>query len=285
MAFAYWVHHWDPFLIQFSEGFGIRYYGLAYLAGFFGAAWMMYHYAAKGRSPFPSSAISDLMTYLVVGVLVGGRLGYFLLYQLDSLRSDPLAVFRVWEGGMASHGGFIGVLLALWLWSRKRHVRLLRVGDVVVSVTPIGLFFGRVANFINGELYGKVASVPWAIIFPQSAPGRPVELIPPRHPSQLYEAALEGLLLFAYLQLRFWRSNVTRAHPGQLGGEFLIVYALVRMFGELFREPDAALLFGLSRGTFYSVFLIVAGVVVIVLARRSTPTPPETTIESTPPIA
>ena len=285
MPFAYWVHNLKPFLVEFTEGFGIRYYGLAYIAGFIGAAWMMYRYVKAGRSPFPASAVSDLMTYLVIGVLVGGRLGYFFLYQLDSLRSDPLAVFRVWEGGMASHGGFIGVLLALAWWSRKHRVRLFRVGDVVVSVTPIGLFFGRVANFINGELYGKVASVPWAMIFPQSAPGRPVDMIPPRHPSQLYEAALEGLLLFAYLQLRFWRSNVVRAHPGQLSGEFLIAYAVVRMFGELFREPDAALLFGLSRGTFYSVFLIIAGIGVIALSRRPPLPPADPAIDSKPPVA
>lgn len=265
---AYWVHDLDPFLVQFSDSFGIRYYGLAYLAGFAAAAWLLHLYWRKGQSPFGLSTITDLMTFVVLGVLVGGRMGYFFLYQLDTLRSDPLALFRVWEGGMASHGGFAGVLIALWWWGRKRAVPVLQVSDVIVTTAPLGLFFGRIANFINGELYGKITDVSWAVIFPQSAPpGTPISAIPPRHPSQLYQATLEGLVLLAYMQWRFWRSGTARAQPGRLSGEFLIGYAIVRMLGEIFREPDASLLFGVSRGTFYSVFLIVAGAWLIVRAR------------------
>jgi len=264
MSLAYWVHDLSPFLIKFSENFGIRYYGLAYLVGFFAAGWLLFRYWKAGRSPFPMEAISDLMTYIVVGTLVGGRLGYFLLYQLDSLRSDPLAIVRVWEGGMASHGGMVGVILAMWLWERKRRVAFFQVSDLIVTVAPVGLFFGRIANFINGELYGKISTVPWAVIFPGSAaPGTPVSEIPPRHPSQLYEAALEGMLLFAFLEWRFWRSNITRETPGRLSGEFLLAYAAVRVAGEIFRQPDAPLLFGLSRGIFYSLFLVVAGTVIV----------------------
>jgi phosphatidylglycerol:prolipoprotein diacylglycerol transferase len=264
MPFAYWVHNLRPFVIQFSDSFGIRYYGLAYLAGFVAAAWLLYLYWKAGRSPFALNSISDLMTYIVAGVLIGGRLGYFFLYQTSTLRTDPFAVIRVWEGGMASHGGFIGVLIAMWWWARKRQVPFFQVSDLIVTVTPVGLLFGRIANFINGELYGKETTVPWAVIFPQSAaPGTPLALIMPRHPSQLYEAALEGALLLAFMQWRFWRTDVARNQPGRLGGEFLIAYAIVRMFGEMFREPDASLLFGVSRGTFYSVFLIIAGVAVI----------------------
>jgi phosphatidylglycerol:prolipoprotein diacylglycerol transferase len=271
MPLAYWVHDFRPFLVQFSGNFGIRYYGLAYLAGFVAAGGLLYYYHRRGRSPFDFNAISDLMTYIVVGVLIGGRLGYFLLYRFDTLQTDPLELLRVWEGGMASHGGFVGVLGALWWWARRRRVPVLAVSDLVVTTAPAGLFFGRIANFINGELYGKITSVPWAGIFPQSAaPGMPVALIPPRHPSQLYQAGLEGLLLFAYLQWRFWRGGA-RLPPGRLSGEFLLAYAVVRMIGEVFREPDAALIFGVSRGTFYSVFLIAAGAALILAGRTAPP--------------
>lgn len=275
MPLAYWVHHLSPFLIEFSEGVGIRYYGLAYLAGFVTAGWLLFRYYQAGRSPFDVGAITDLMTYIVAGVLLGGRLGYFFLYQLDSLRADPLAIFRVWEGGMASHGGFIGVLLAMLWWAHKRGTTLFRVSDLIVTVAPAGLLFGRIANFLNGELYGKITDVPWAVIFPQSAsPGQPEHLIQPRHPSQLYEAALEGVVLLALVQWRFWRSDVTRRQPGRLSGEFLVAYAVLRMIGETFREPDAGLLLGVSRGTFYSIFLIVAGLALILWRPRSSgPTP------------
>jgi phosphatidylglycerol---prolipoprotein diacylglyceryl transferase len=269
MPLAYWVHDLTPFLFKFSENFGIRYYGLAYLAGFFAAAWLLHRYWRAGRSPFAMDAITDLMTYIVVGTLVGGRLGYFLLYQVETLRTDPLTLFRVWEGGMASHGGMLGIVIAEWLWARKRKVEFFTVADLIVTVAPVGLLFGRIANFINGELYGKVTTVSWAVIFPQSAPGMPITEIPPRHPSQLYEAALEGVVLLAFIQWRFWRTNMTRENPGRLSGEFLIVYAILRVLGEIFREPDASLLFGVSRGVFYSLFLIVAGLVILTQKIRS----------------
>lgn len=264
MPLAFWVHDLSPFLIRFSENFGIRYYGLAYLLGFVAAVWLLHRYHRAGRSPFGSSEIADLITYIVFGVMIGGRLGYFILYKPDLLLRDPLALLKVWEGGMASHGGFLGVVVALYLFASKHKVPFLLVGDLIVTTAPAGLFFGRVANFINGELWGKVSHVSWAVIFPLSdTTGTPVPLIEPRHPSQLYEAALEGVLLFAYLQWRFWRSDTARTHPGRLSGEFLLGYALVRMVCEIFREPDASLLFGVSRGTFYSVFVIGAGLYLI----------------------
>ena len=267
MLFAFWVHNLDPFIVRFSDSFGIRYYGLSYVLGFLGAIWFLHRYQRAGRSPFGGNTIGDLITYIVFGVMLGGRLGYFLLYQTELIFRDPLALLRVWEGGMASHGGFLGVVIALWLFARKHQVRFLQVSDLIVTTAPIGLFFGRIANFINGELYGKSATVSWAVIFPQSAsPSTPLHLIIPRHPSQLYEAALEGLFLFALMQWRFWRSDVARTSPGRLSGEFLISYSVVRMIGESFREPDAGLILGLSRGSFYSVFLIGAG---LALMRRS----------------
>ncbi len=269
---THWVHDLSPFLIRFSDNVGIRYYGLAYVLGFVAAGWLMHLYARRDRSLLRGERITDVMTYLVIGVLVGGRLGYFLLYHTDWLLRDPLAFFRVWEGGMASHGGFVGVLVALAWWSRRQQLPVLHVTDVVVSTAPLGLFFGRVANFINGELWGKVTDFKYAVIFPQSAkPGTPLLLIEPRHASQLYAAFLEGLVLLALMQWRFWKSDLVRQQPGRLSGEFLIAYALLRIVGEHFREPDASLLFGLSRGTFYSFFLIVAGVGLILFAGRPRP--------------
>jgi len=274
LFFAYLVDNFSPFVVRFTDNFGIRYYGLAYLLGFIAGGWLLYRYAHAGRSLVPAAKVADLVTALVVGVLVGGRLGSYLLYGgWQRFSTDPLEIFRVWEGGMASHGGMIGVALALAWFARANKIPFLHLGDLIVSVAPAGLFFGRIANFINGELWGKIprVPVPWAVIFPLSAPGKPIELIPPRHPSQLYEAALEGVLLFAFLQWRFWKSDVVRARPGRLSGEFLVGYALVRIFCEIFREPDKdiSLILGLSRGTFYSLFLVAIGAGLIL--RRGRP--------------
>lgn len=269
---THWVHDLSPFLIRFSENFGIRYYGLAYLLGFVGALWLLHLYHRHGKSPFGSNTIGDLITYIVFGVMLGGRLGFFVLYQLDSVRHDPFVIFRVWEGGMASHGAFVGVFLALLLFARKHQVPFFHVSDLIVTTAPLGVMLGRIANFINGELWGRTSSVSWAVIFPHSAaPGTKPFLIPARHPSQLYEAALEGAVLLALMQWRIWRSDVTRTNPGRLSGEFLVAYAVLRMIGEEFREPDASLILGVSRGTFYSIFLIVAGLALILRRPAATP--------------
>jgi len=273
MFLAYWVHDLSPFVVKFTDTFGIRYYGLAYLLGFVGGAWLLHIYARAGRSKLPSAQVSDLIIAIVVGVMVGGRLGSFFLYESwRSLAEDPLALFKVWEGGMSSHGGFVGVAVALAWFARSGKLPFLHLSDLIVSVAPLGLMLGRIANFINGELWGKVTTVSWAVIFPDSEPGTPVSQIAPRHPSQLYEAALEGALLLVMMQWKFWRTGVVQRQPGRLAGEFLIAYAVVRMIGEIFREPDAGidLIFGLSRGTFYSVFLIAAGVVLIWRTTRKT---------------
>ncbi len=272
LPIAYWVHNLSPFLWKFTDTIGIRYYGLSYVLGFLGAAWMLILYAKKERSPLPSAKVWDLMMVLMLGVYIGGRVGHFFLYD-DWLRTkeDPLFILKVWEGGMSFHGGFVGVVLAVYLYARSAGLRFLHVGDLIASVSAVGLFFGRIANFINGELWGKHTDVPWAIIFPQSAPSWiPLGAIMPRHPSQLYEAALEGLVLFALMQWRFWRSDVVTKAPGRLTGEFCIAYAFFRSICEVFREPDAgiSLLLGLSRGTFYSILLFAVGVVFIVRGER-----------------
>lgn len=270
----YWVHDLSPFLIEFSSrpfGLeGIRYYGLAYLFGFLGAWLLLKLYNAKGKFEIDADSRATLMTAIIIGVLAGGRVGYMLLYDFAGFLENPISLFRVDQGGMASHGGFVGVLLALFWFARKQGYSLLQLGDVAVTLAPLGLMFGRIANFINGELWGRVTTVSWAVIFPGS-PKSYNELLQtygpePRHPSQLYEALLEGGLLFAYAQWRFWK---TRPTVGQLSGEFLFAYGVVRIVGEMFREPDASLLIGLSRGQFYSIFLILGGAVVIWYARKT----------------
>ncbi|MFQ3225597.1 MAG: phosphatidylglycerol:prolipoprotein diacylglycerol transferase [Lentimonas sp.] len=270
---SYWVHDLSPFLIRFPDNSigldGIRYYGLSYLFGFLAAWGLLRLYNAKGKFAIDADARATLMTAVILGVIVGGRLGYMLLYDLEAFLQNPLLVLKVNQGGMASHGGFLGVLLAVVWFARKYKYNFFKLGDVIVTLAPLGLCFGRIANFWNGELWGRVTDVNWAVIFPHSPTVYNAAFhmfaAEPRHPSQLYAAALEGALLFTYAQWRFWR---TSPPAGQIGGEFLIGYGIVRIFGELFREPDAALIMGLSRGQFYSIFMILAGAAIIRIARR-----------------
>lgn len=269
LTWAYWVHDWDPFLIQWSENWGIRYYGLAYLAGFitvfFGLRW----FYDKGWSQIPKEKVGDLLTYGVIGTLLGGRLGYCLLYDWDTTMRDPIGVIAFWRGGiegMASHGGMVGIALAVLIFAWRNNYRLWPIYDnLCLWVTP-GIFFGRVANFINGELWGRPAELPWAVVFPD-APWIAGQMVP-RHPSQLYEALLEGLLLF--IILTGVRIRCSKLPEGLLSGLFLAGYGVVRIFGELFREPDNNLfLFAeVTRGQFYSVFMILAGMIIFLISFR-----------------
>lgn len=273
---GYWVHDLDPFLIRFPEGWfleGIRWYGLAYLAGFVFGAVMLSVYYKKNRSPLAPDAQSNFMLALIVGVLAGARLGYMIFYAWDALIASPLSVFQVWHGGMSSHGGMLGALLATWIFSRKQKCGFLQLGDIIASLAPAGVFFGRVANFINGELWGRETDVPWAVIFKyekfNSFTGTSeLAYLLPRHPSQLYAAAGEGLLILAWTQLRFWKKEPLP--HGQLIGEACLLYAAVRIADEFFREPDIGVSFilGLTRGQFYSAVLALVGGVFIVAARR-----------------
>ncbi|HEY3754948.1 MAG TPA: prolipoprotein diacylglyceryl transferase [Opitutaceae bacterium] len=269
MPLAFFVVKFNPYLGPHWGKIGIHYYGLAYMLGFLGAAGMLYYYAIKGRSRLPAVLVSDFMVSMALGVLVGGRVGYMLLYDFDVLIHQPLSLFSVWDGGMASHGGMLGVTLAIAWFARKHKLPFLPLGDLVVTVAPIGLFFGRLANFINGELWGKPTDVAWAMIYPDAPT---VDgLMVPRHPSELYEAGLEGLFVFLYMQWRFWRSDTARQKPGQLCGEFFVVYAIVRVFCELYREPDAGKVLEIlghdvSRGTLYSIILFAIGLGLIVRA-------------------
>ena len=253
---AYYIHDLNPFLIEFGSGWGIRYYGLAYVAGFlawfYGLAW----FRRKGWSVLNDNQIAELLFYTVLGVLIGGRLGYCLLYDLNETLRNPISVVAFWNGGlrgMASHGGIVGALIGFLLWARKNKVDGWAVADNAAVLAPVGIFLGRIANFINGELWGRPTEVPWAVIFPES--GTQI----PRHPSQLYEAMGEGLLLG--LAMFYFRAKHPRP-SGQVTGAFFLFYGIIRTALEFFREPDLGdpLLAGLSRGQWFSMGLCFVGV-------------------------
>lgn len=268
--FAYWINNLDPFIIHFPKGSiieGIRWYGLAYVVSFLIGFVLLHYYYLKKRSPYNPDQQTSLITAIILGTLIGGRLGYMLLYDLNHFLHNPLTFFKVTEGGMASHGGILGIIIAIFWFSKKTKTSFLGLCDIIASIGPAGIFLGRIANFINGELWGKISYYPWAVIFPTSAPGFPISLIPPRHPSQLYEAFLEGLLLFIYLQIRFWTKGKTLP-KGQLTGECLIGYAIARIVCEFFRTPDAPLIFNINPGQFYSIFIIFAGILFIYFSKK-----------------
>jgi len=273
---GHWIHDLDPKLFHIYGDIGVSYYGLAYVLAFVFAISMHRLMLRKNRSPITREDEELALYAIVLGVLVGARLGYCILYALPEFLQRPWFVVEVWHGGMSFHGGAVGVAFASIYIVWRTKTSLLRFGDMIASMAPFGLFIGRIANFINGELWGKVSDVAWAVVFPRSAPGMAVEYIAARHPSQLYEAALEGAVLLLWLQFRFWKTSAPR-YPGKILGEFMMPYAVFRTVCEVFREPDASLLFGLSRGTFYSLFILIAGIVFWVRAYKRGPQPePET---------
>lgn len=257
----------DPALISIGP-FAIRWYALAYIFGIvFGwiyARWMIRSARLWGKSPPLTVAdYDDFVVWVTLGIILGGRIGYVLFYNLPYFAAHPLEIFQLWSGGMSFHGGFAGCVLAVVLFAWKRNIPVLSLGDLTCAAGPIGLFLGRLANFVNGELWGRVTDVPWAFVFPHAGPL-------PRHPSQLYEAALEGLVLFVVLAL-FVRGGALR-RPGLIVGVFAIGYALARSFCELFREPDVQLGFlwgGLTMGMLLSLPLLLAGIGFVIYALRS----------------
>ncbi|MDD3444597.1 MAG: prolipoprotein diacylglyceryl transferase [Zavarzinia sp.] len=251
----------DPVAVQFGP-LAIRWYALAYVAGIVIGWRLAMRLAAQPGSPVRPREIDDLVVWLTLGIILGGRVGYVLFYNFDVYIHDPLAALRVWEGGMSFHGGLIGVVLAIILFARNRGIPLLGLGDVVAMVTPIGLFFGRIANFVNGELWGRATDVSWAMVFPRD------EAHLPRHPSQLYEAALEGVVLFILLMILNKRG--IRRNMGAMSGSFLILYAAARIFSEFFREPDAQLgflAFGVTMGQILSIPMALIGLWMLVTAK------------------
>lgn len=240
--------------------FQLKWYSLAYLFGILLGFWYMAKLLKQPGAPMAQRHADDLMLYSTLGIILGGRLGYVLFYRPDLLET-PLAVFKVWEGGMSFHGGLIGVLLAIGYLVWRNSLSYLRVGDYVACIVPFGLLFGRLANFVNAELWGRPTDVAWAVIFPTDPDGLP------RHPSQLYEAGLEGALLAIILALLFWKTQV-RHRPGFLGGVFLTGYGASRFFIEYFRNPDAHLIefaerSGMSMGQWLTVPMILIGLYLI----------------------
>ncbi|WP_317698806.1 prolipoprotein diacylglyceryl transferase [Aeromicrobium sp. REDSEA-S32_B7] len=231
----------DNSAIAFSVfGLPIRWYALAYLAGIFVGYWYLTKLIDQPGSPMARRHADDMIFYAMLGIILGGRIGYVLFYNLESYIRDPAAVFRLWDGGMSLHGGVLGVLVAIWYVTRKEKLSFLRFCDYVACVVPFGLFFGRLANFVNGELWGRATTVPWAIIFPESG------TMDPRHPSQLYEAGLEGIVMMAVLA---W---------------FFVV--------EYFREPDVQRqwvvdMTGLSMGQWLTVPMLLAGIWLVATAK------------------
>jgi phosphatidylglycerol:prolipoprotein diacylglycerol transferase len=300
-VFAYYVHDLDPIIFRIYDSVGPRWYGLAYVLAFL-CSYLLLRVLSKMRyADLPVAKVGDFITGCALfGVIIGGRLGYVFFYNPGMLR-EPWSILKVWQGGMSSHGGMIGVLLFALYYARRDKISWLNLGDNLVVTAPLGLFFGRCANFINGELYGRATNVPWAMQFPKELLDHPAKaegavaacaqidpalttpeaivaavprepqikealrsILTPRHPSQLYEAFFEGIVLFAILW--FVRRRM-RQPNGVLIGLFFICYAIFRIVIERFREPDATLIVGFTRGQFFSFFLVAIGIAFIVAAK------------------
>ena len=251
----------DPVALELGP-LKVRWYGLTYLIAFAVAWWLARRRAAQPGSTWQVTDVDDFLFFAMLGVILGGRIGYVLFYNLPVYLDQPLHVFYVWQGGMSFHGGFAGVVLAGLLCCRRRGIQPLVLGDLCARVAPVGLFFGRIANFINGELFGRVTDVPWGMVFPRGGPE-------PRHPSQLYEAALEGVVLFIVISL-LARVPAVRTKRGFLTGVFVAGYAMSRMLVELVRQPDAQLGFlslGSTMGQWLSVPMLLIGFYMMIRAR------------------
>ena len=253
-----YVHNLDPIL--FNLGFiAIRWYSLAYIFGILLGWWLGIKIISKKfiieDNKYILKEFDNLISYLIVSIIIGGRLGYVFFYNFDYYFLNPLDIFKVWEGGMSFHGALIGIILGTWMFSSKKNIPIFLLLDIISCVAPIGIFLGRIANFINGELVGKATNLYWAVIFPK------IDNIP-RHPSQLYEAFLEGLILFIILNLAIFRKNYK---IGTCSYVFLILYGFFRIFSEYFREPDIQVGYFfnfLTMGTILSFFMILSGVII-----------------------
>jgi phosphatidylglycerol:prolipoprotein diacylglycerol transferase len=264
----------DPVAVQIGP-IAIKWYGLAYLAGLL-LGWLYIRRLlsqtklwADDRPPFLPQKVDDLLIYMVAGVLIGGRLGFVLFYEPSYYLENPLDIFAVWKGGMAFHGGLFGSGVAIWIFSRRNGINPWSTSDLCTATVPIGIFFGRIANFINGELFGRPTDAPWGMVFPEARLHYPEVEPTARHPSQLYEAMLEGLLLFIVLRILTHYYGALK-RPGLVSGTFLVGYALARSTAELFREPHFAHSLNiepLTVGIAYSIPMLLLGLFVIYFAR------------------
>ena len=258
------THNFDP--IIFNLGIiSIRWYSLAYVLGIIIGWWygkkLILNKSSSIEQKFYLKHFDDLITYLIISIIVGGRLGYVIFYNIEYFLNDPIDIFKIWEGGMSFHGALIGIILGTYLFSVQKKIETLFLLDVIACVSPIGIFFGRIANFINGELVGKVSSVSWSVIFPN------IDSMP-RHPSQLYEAVLEGLILFLILNIIFLKKKYVIGSCSYL---FLIFYGIFRIISELFREPDIQLgyIYELaSMGSILSFIMILSGLAMICIVKK-----------------
>tara|TARA_B110000263_G_C15172892_1_gene447763 strand:- start:54 stop:848 length:795 start_codon:yes stop_codon:yes gene_type:complete len=262
------VHNFDPVFIDLGI-FQIRWYSLAYIAGIV-LGWL---YAIKIIEKLSlkknyflvrREEFDELITYLVIGIVLGGRLGYVIFYNFRYYSENIIEVFKLWQGGMSFHGGLIGLIIAVYIYSKKSKTSFFKFADIISCVAPIGIFLGRIANFINGELYGKVSTLPWAIIFPYAGNVA-------RHPSQIYEAILEGFILFILLNYLAFKKNLI-IKSGYISGLFLIFYSILRIIAENFREPDVHIgyLFNyISMGTLLSLIIFFVGFVIILLIKKN----------------
>jgi phosphatidylglycerol---prolipoprotein diacylglyceryl transferase len=258
------THNLDPILFNFGI-IVIRWYSLAYIAGILLGWWLGKKIIVKKYQninyQFDLKEFDDLVTYLIISILVGGRIGYIIFYNLEYYVNNPIDIVKIWEGGMSFHGALIGIILSTHIFAIKRKISTFFLLDVLACVSPIGLFFGRIANFINGELVGKITNIPWSVIFPSYDSF-------PRHPSQLYEAGLEGIILFLIMCFVIFKKNYK---PGSCSYMFLFFYGIFRIISELFREPDLQVgyIFNvLTMGTILSIFMIIAGIIIYLFLRK-----------------
>jgi len=263
------VHNFNPVLVDLGI-FEIRWYSIAYILGII-IGWIYadkiikkteqnkYNFEAIKKSDF-----DDLLIYLVIGIILGGRLGYIIFYNLDYYSQNFLEIFKIWQGGMSFHGGLLGIIVAIYIFTKNKNTSFFKFTDIVACVSPIGIFLGRIANFINGELFGKVSTLPWAVIFPN---GGDIA----RHPSQIYEAILEGVILFILINFLALKKHLI-IKSGYISSFFLILYSILRIFSENFREPDQHLgyLFNyFSMGTLLSFFTLIAGFLIIFFIKKN----------------
>lgn len=266
-AIRYDQLHLSPVALDLGF-FQLRWYALSYIAMILLGWWYLIRLLGRSGAPMAKRHVDDLVFYATLGIILGGRLGYCLFYRPD-IWLHPLDVLKLWQGGMSLHGGFLGVIFALWLFTRRHGLSMLRVCDYVACATPFGLILVRLANFVNGELWGRPSSLPWAMIFPGTHDGIP------RHPSQLYEALFEGVLTMIVLVYLFWRTNA-RLRPGRLLGTGLVMYGTARFMLEFLRQPDAGLehlWWGLTMGQTLSTPMIAVGIWLLLLSGRSTVSP------------
>ncbi|MEO1045792.1 MAG: prolipoprotein diacylglyceryl transferase [Pseudomonadota bacterium] len=248
----------SPIILEIG-GFALRWYSLAYLLGLVFGWWMLKRMLTRSNPPMSSQDVDDFLLWATIGVILGGRLGYVLFYNPAEFLADPLKIFAIWTGGMSFHGGVLGMLLAIMIFAYRRQLNWLRIGDYIVCVYPFGHMLGRLANFVNGELWGRPTDGSWGMIFPLAGDE-------PRHPSQLYQAGLEGLLPLIVLMFLFWRTDA-RHQPGLLVGVFFIIMGVSRVVLELFREPDrnlGTLSTGLTMGQTLTIPLLLVGLWLII---------------------